>query len=188
MIDLNSEFPVNPNSQVWQNMLSGRWYLTQAKPLRKARNYAKTLCCALFNQGVLNPDIAQKLLPNAPVSQLGQGFYCDYGINISAGHNFSLGDRVVLLDGGLITFGDNVQVGDGVTVTTVTHHNDPSKRIQGWQQALPVVIGDDVILSQGVVVLPGAVVPAGCTVPEGAVVTSSGIKNGSYQYNDGTSK
>lgn len=35
-------------------------------------------------------------------------FWCDYGYNISIGKNFFVNHNTVILDGGKVTFGDNV--------------------------------------------------------------------------------
>ncbi|MDE6198677.1 MAG: hypothetical protein K2L55_06425 [Muribaculaceae bacterium] len=45
-----------------------------------------------------------------------QPFYCDYGYNISVGHNFFANFNVTILDEAPVNFGDNCVIGAGSVV------------------------------------------------------------------------
>ncbi len=158
-------------------MVSGQWYLTGAKLLSQARAATK-IRCQEINQ--LLPDSAERLaklqtlLPNVSPSSLsvGKQFYCDYGVNIFAAEGLSVGDNVVMLDASSIRFDKNVTLEDRVVISALTHHKDAKRRAQGWQQALPVMVGENVVLGAGVTICPGAIVPANTHVQAGTVVTA----------------
>ncbi|WP_018984522.1 maltose acetyltransferase domain-containing protein [Salinimonas chungwhensis] len=156
------------STPIGQQMQSGRWYQTSAKPLRQARQAVKALCYAISTQ----PDEQQRkqlihqLLPHICSVELGTGFYCDYGCNIYAGHHLAVGDNVVMLDAASITLGNNVSIGEGTVIATVSHHHNAQQRSAGWQQATPVVIGHNVRLGAQVTVLPGAVLADNSVVPD----------------------
>lgn len=156
-------------------MQSGRWYQTNAKPLKRARTHAKALC-RLINTDTQNRlEFLDTLLPNVSDTSIGAAFYCDYGVNIHSEGIVKIGDNVVLLDAAPIHIGDNVVLGDHVTITTVNHHPDNDKRLEGWQQAKPITIGNDVIIEDDVVILPGAKVASGLIIPANSVVTPSKV-------------
>lgn len=48
-------------------------------------------------------------------------FWCDYGNNIEIGKNFFANHNTVILDGGKVTFGDNVFVAPDCSFHTAGH-------------------------------------------------------------------
>lgn len=157
---------------LWQDMVKGRWYQTNAKPLRRARQSAKAVCVA-FNSC---PDSEQRaallhtLLPHA-TAIISPPFFCDYGMNIFASDTVRIDKNVVILDAAPVTIGESVEIGQGCVIATLQHHNEPTQRLQGMQQAKPVNIGNNVILGQYVTLLPGAEVPDNAVVPDYHVVS-----------------
>ncbi|MDG6096575.1 sugar O-acetyltransferase [Alteromonas sp. ZYF713] len=160
---------------IWQQVYSGQWYQTHHPQLVQARELAKRLCREL-NQLPMSDEAKRQalicqLLPNARVTATGSDFACDYGINIYAETTVIMGDRVVILDAAPVSIGANVTIEDGVVIASLTHPLEAAKRKAGWQQASPVKIGDNVVLSEGCTILPGAVIPAGAVIEPGKVVT-----------------
>lgn len=97
-------------------------------------------------------------------------FFCEYGRHVHLGDDFVAGPNCVLMDAGTITIGDRVRFGAGVQIYAVARPLDPAKRAEGFEQAAPVTIGDDVWLGGGVIVNPGVTIGAGTSVGAGSVV------------------
>ncbi|QPG04794.1 sugar O-acetyltransferase [Salinimonas marina] len=163
------------SSQIWQQMVSGRPYQTQAKPLKRARKLAKHRCHKL-NQEANKAErqlLIQQLLPHVTEVTLGSGFYCDYGVNIVAAPQLHIGHHVVMLDAAPITFGAKVTIADGVVLASVYHATDSLRRRAGWQHSQPVFIGDNVVIGPGATILPGACIESDTVIAAGQVVTAS---------------
>ena len=75
------------------------------------------------------------------------------------------------LDVGVITIGDDVQIGPNVQLLTPTHPLDAHLRREKWEAAEPITIGSNVWLGGGVIVLPGVTIGQNSVVGAGAVVT-----------------
>lgn len=71
-------------------------------------------------------------------------FWCDYGYNIEIGNNFFANHNTVILDGGKVTFGDNVFIAPDCGFHTAGHPIDHERRNQGLEYAYPITIGDNV--------------------------------------------
>lgn len=165
------------NQDIWQQMVSGQWYQTQHPILVAARGRAKALCHTLnalpemaFSE---RQPIIDQLLPNVTTVKIGADFGCDYGVNIHAGDGLVIGNRVVLLDPGIIRIGTNVTLGDNVVLASLTHPLEAARRKAGWQQTASITLGDNVTLGEGASVLPGASVPANTVISAGQLVTAS---------------
>lgn len=156
---------------IWRDMTGGRWYQTNAKPLRRARQSAKTICSA-FNacaDSRQRAALMSTLLPNAQAI-VSPPFYCDYGINIFASDTVRIENNVVILDAAPVTIGNSVVIGQGSVLATLHHHSNSQERLRGMQQAWPISIGANVTLGRNVTVLPGAVIPDNTHVPDFHVV------------------
>jgi len=160
---------------IWQQIYSGEWYQTHHPQLVQARELAKRLSRELnqfpVSEVAKRQALISQLLPNAKNTVTGSDFACDFGINIYADKPVTMGNRVVILDAAPVSFGANVQIEDGVVITSLTHPLEAAKRKAGWQQASPVKIGDNVVLCEGCTVLPGAIIPTGAVIEAGKVVT-----------------
>ena len=55
-------------------------------------------------------------------------FWCDYGWNIEVGENFYANHGLVILDGGKVTFGDNVFIAPSCGFHTAGHPIDFERR------------------------------------------------------------
>lgn len=143
--------------------------------LLKEREAAKDLCYE-FNQ--LRPsdvkkqkEILSKLLGEIKEeATIIAPFYCDYGYNITLGENFFANHNTVILDGGKVTFGDNVFVAPNCGFYTAGHPIDADRRNAGLEYAYPITVGDNVWISAGVQVLPGVTIGSNVVIGAGSVV------------------
>ena len=103
--------------------------------------------------------------------QIRSPFYCDYGYNISIGENFYANVNLVVLDGGKVSFGDNVFVAPNVGIYTAGHPLDVEQRNQGLEYAYPVTVGNNVWIGAGVNILPGVTIGDNSVIAAGSVDT-----------------
>ena len=97
-------------------------------------------------------------------------FWCDYGYNIEIGENFFANHNTVILDGGKVTFGDNVFIAPNCGFYTAGHPIDLERRNQGLEYAYPITVGDNVWIGGGVQVLPGVTIGSNVVIGAGSVV------------------
>lgn len=98
-------------------------------------------------------------------------FWCDYGYNIEIGENFFANHNTVILDGGGVTFGDNVFIAPNCGFYTAGHPIGFERRNQGLEYAYPITVGDNVWIGAGVQVLPGVTIGSDVVIGAGSVVT-----------------
>ena len=77
----------------------------------------------------------------------------------------------MILDCALVTIGDRVLFGTGVSLITATHETSIQSRRDNIEYAEPITIGNDCWLGSNVTVLPGVTIGNGCTIAAGSVVT-----------------
>lgn len=143
--------------------------------LKKQRDRAAALC---FKYNHTSPEDAEtkrniidqlisdhkeKIIINAP-------FYCDYGDYITVGDRFFANYDTKILDGGKVTFGDDVRIGPGCTFITVTHTLDPELRKQGYQIFRPITVGNNVWFGANCTILPGVSIGDNAVIAAGSVV------------------
>lgn len=105
-------------------------------------------------------------------SQILPRFQCDYGTHVRLGANSFLNYDAILLDCAPISIGDDVWIGPRVQLLTALHPvDDHDARRQGWESALPIVIGNNVWLGGGVIVCPGVSIGDNAVIGAGSVVT-----------------
>lgn len=144
--------------------------------LRQKRERAESLCFQLNH--TLPEDqnrrsaLLRELIPNQKEGcSIKPPFLCDYGTCISLGRNFFANYNCKIVDGGQITFGDNVLVGPDCTFVTATHALQPQRRLEGWMRFLPITVGNNVWFGAGVLVCPGVTIGDNCVIGAGSVVT-----------------
>lgn len=143
--------------------------------LSEDRARAKDLCYA-FNQ--LRPSdvqgqqalMKQILGKTKGAFMIVAPFWCDYGYNIEIGENFYANHNTVILDGGKVTFGDNVFVAPNCGFHTAGHPIDAERRNKGLEYAYPITVGDNVWIGAGVQVLPGVTIGSNVVIGGGSVV------------------
>ena len=77
----------------------------------------------------------------------------------------------MILDCALVTIGDRVLFGTGVSLITATHETSIQSRRDNIEYAEPITIGNDCWFGSNVTVLPGVTIGNGCTIAAGSVVT-----------------
>lgn len=100
-------------------------------------------------------------------------FFCDYGYNIRIGENFFMNMNCVILDGAMVTFGDNVFIAPGCGFYTAGHPLDSERRNRGLEYARPITVGNNVWIGAQVCVLPGVTIGDNTVIGAGSVVTKS---------------
>ncbi|MBU2977396.1 maltose acetyltransferase domain-containing protein [Alteromonas sp. C1M14] len=170
---------MNTQTQEWENipafkaMVSAQWYCTQDPQLKALRSTAKGRCYELNKAHGNAKALLSSLLPRVSDVNLGEHFHCDYGFQIICDDFFTAGDYLTILDGARVEIGRGCTIGNGVVISTVSHHELPQKRLQGWQKALNVMIGNHVTIGNGTSILPGARIPDYQVIPDGAVITAN---------------
>lgn len=112
-----------------------------------------------------------------------QGFYCDYGNKISLGKCVYLNVNCTLLDGGLISIGDDCLIGPNVQILTINHAVSPGERLDKKNFAEDVSIGNNVWIGAGVIILPGVSIGSGAIIGAGSVVNKDVPTNCMYAGN-----
>lgn len=97
-------------------------------------------------------------------------FWCDYGYNISIGKNFFANHNTVILDGGKVTFGDNVFIAPNCGFYTAGHPIDSERRNKGLEYEYPITVGNNVWIGAGVQVMPGVTIGNNVVIGGGSVV------------------
>lgn len=137
-----------------------------------------TRLCHEYN--LLSPDDCdkkRKILEKLTISlgknaEIVSPFRCDHG-NLVIGDNFYANHNLVITDGVTVTFGDNVFIAPNCTITTAEHAIDPVQRIEGYEVAKPVSIGDNVRIGKNSVVLAGVTIGKNSVIGAGSVVKKS---------------
>lgn len=158
-----------------EKMAAGFWFNPADKVLAAQRLAAKKLCQQLNQQGPLpfkaHQQLAKQLFAKVGSCYIEPNFYCDYGYNIELGHNFYANHNCVVLDAAKVSIGDDVLLGPGVQIYTVTHPLDAQQRKTGLEQGKAVVIGHSVWIGGAAVILPGVTIGEGAVIAAAAVVT-----------------
>lgn len=107
---------------------------------------------------------------------IGKGFYANFkSISAFRGSWFIYTDEIhslTVLDCGLVTIGDHVEVGPNVNIITGEHFTeiDARRSNRGKEFTREVVIGSDCWIGANVTILAGVTVGEGCTVGAGSAV------------------
>lgn len=97
--------------------------------------------------------------------------HMDYGSQTTIGARTFINFGCVILDGGRVSIGADVQIGPNVQLLTATHPLEPGPRRARLESARPITIEDNVWLGGGVVVCPGVTIGRDSVIGAGAVVT-----------------
>ena len=89
------------------------------------------------------------------------------------GSDCTIGARVILEFGELLTIGQRVSLADGVVILTTTHQLGPKEHRAGALVRSPVVIGNDVVIGTDSIILPGATLGDAARVMPNSVVTAN---------------
>lgn len=137
--------------------------------------HAKEACTRLQTMTITSDgyrELIENLIPGIPDdSTVCPPFHCDHGNGIRLGHNVFINYNCTILDGGLVTIGDNVKIGPNCQLYTPQHPFDHVLRRKAVETAYPVTIGEDTWLGGGVIVCPGVTIGKRCIIGAGSVVT-----------------
>lgn len=78
---------------------------------------------------------------------------------------------MVILDCAIVTIGDRVKFGPGVSIFAATHPTEVQGRRDGVDYSKEVTIGNDCWIGGHTVILPGVTIGDGVTVGASSVVT-----------------
>lgn len=97
-------------------------------------------------------------------------FKCDYGFRIEVGENFFANYNFIVLDGNYVRIGDNVWIAPNVSIYAAGHPLDVTDRINGWEYAFPVMIGNNVWIGGSSTIIGGVTIGDNVVVAAGSVV------------------
>lgn len=166
-----------------EKMLAGDWYdANYDQELIAARRKAQDLC---FDLNQLKPSqvearkavLTELLGQDYPSLDIVSPFICDYGYNISFGHDCFVNSSCYFMDGAPIRLGNHVFVGPFTGFYTASHPLNAARRNQGLEQARPITVGDNVWFGANVSVMPGVTIGSGSVIAAGSVVTQDIPKN-----------
>lgn len=159
-----------------EKMINGEYYFSSDEQLSKEREYAKDLCFRFNNLIPSNRtqrlEIIHKLLKKTGQNAwIESSFYCDYGYNISVGNNFYSNHNLVILDCARVEIGENVLIAPNVGIYTAEHALDTKERMQGYEYAKPITIGNNVWIGANACILGGVTIGDNTIIGAGSIVT-----------------
>jgi maltose O-acetyltransferase len=164
-------------------MMAGVLYKAFDAELLQERQRAKEICFRLNQTSPVDVRqrraiIAELLLLDGhdvhdDTAHIESPFHVDYGYNLKIGRNFYANHGCTILDGNLITIGDNCLLAPHVVISAATHPLDGTLRAGGWELTAPVTIGDNVWIGANATINPGVTLGDNVVVGAGAVVTKS---------------
>ncbi|KAJ5349476.1 hypothetical protein N7541_007203 [Penicillium brevicompactum] len=171
-----------PMCEDYERMISGMMYNPNIPQLLEARHLCRGLAADYNNldtKTVTFDKIGDKRLEllRKLVGKVGDGtfieppFLPDYGCNTVIGKDCFFNWNVTILDTSLVTIGDRVQIGTGVSIITAGHDTSVLSRRKFVEFGHPIFIEDDCWIGSNVVILPGVTIGQGSTIGAGSVVT-----------------
>lgn len=158
-----------------EKALAGLEFVRGDKDLKSQRENAEMLCFELNRTSPTDTEKREEIF-NTLIKDTKEGCYikspfiCEYGAYISLGRNFFANYNCKLLDGGKITFGDDVLIGPDCTFVTAVHPVEPERRLAGYQIFKSILVGNNVWFGAGVLVCPGVTIGDNCVIGAGSVV------------------
>lgn len=157
-------------------MRSGAMYNDLTPELLQARQNT-VLLTNRYNASFGQDPVQREAILRELFQQVGKGVHfepnlrCEFGFNVIIGDRFYANFDCVLLDGGEITFGDDVLLGPRVGIYTSNHALDFHERAAGGCYAKPVRVGNLVWIGGGVQIMQGVTIGDNAVIGAGSVVT-----------------
>ncbi|MGN6161099.1 MAG: sugar O-acetyltransferase [Marmoricola sp.] len=156
-------------------MRAGAPYIADDPEIAADMERAQRLCWQI-NQADPTAGGELRLLFDQLLAQFGDGseirppFHCDYGHRTRIGARTFANFGLVVLDVATVEIGDDVFIGPNVQLLTATHPLHPVTRLDKWESADPISIGNNVWLGGGVIVCPGVTIGDDAVIGAGSVV------------------
>ena len=159
----------------FEKMRSQQLYDFSDEEIYASLKHAKDVCARLNTMTINDDDyraVIEDLIPDIPKdSNVCPPFHCDHGNGLRIGRNVFVNYNVTMLDGAVITIGDNVLIGPNCQLYTPQHPFDHVLRRKSVETAYPITIGEDTWLGGGVIICPGVNIGKRCIIGAGSVVT-----------------
>lgn len=160
-----------------QRMEKGLWYDANFdQELLALRDHADELCFCFNHTNPKNTEereaILSQLIPNhGKDTVILAPLYADYGVMTTIGDGTFINHNAYLMDGGTITIGSNCFIGPNCGMYTANHPLIAEERNRGYEQALPIVLKNNVWIGADVTILPGVTIGEGSVIGSKSVVT-----------------
>ncbi|GAA1313859.1 sugar O-acetyltransferase [Brachybacterium tyrofermentans] len=158
-----------------ERLACGEWYLDGPELQARRRDCWRLL--DTFNGARADEDEVRRDALIAMLGAVGEGatvvprFQCTYGTNIRLGERAFVNANAFLMDDAAITLGPDVRLGPGAQLMTALHPvEDHARRRDGWEQALPISIGENTWLGASVTVGAGVTIGRNTVIGAGSVV------------------
>ena len=160
----------------WQKMISGERYRAAMPEFQQGLRQAQLVIRKFNDMSPDDVDGRMALLHGflgacGERVQINQPFRCDWGCNITIGHDTYINFGMTVLDEAPVTIGNHVFIGPNVSIFTACHPLDAPSRNTGDEWAEPVTIADNVWIGGCVTILPGVPIGHDSVIGAGAVVT-----------------
>lgn len=160
----------------WQKMISGERYRAAMPEFQQGLRRAQLVIRKFNDMSPDDVDGRMALLHGflggcGERVQINQPFRCDWGCNITIGHDTYINFGMTVLDEAPVTIGNHVFIGPNVSIFTACHPLDAPSRNTGDEWAEPVTIADNVWIGGCVTILPGVTIGHDSVIGAGAVVT-----------------
>ena len=160
-----------------EKMLAGIPHIATDEQLAAERDRAKELLHDYNINTRPHDSIARERIIRQLLGKVGdnvsitQPFYCDYGTYIEVGNNFYTNFHCTILDAGGVKIGHNVLLAPNVGLYTVGHPLDADLRSQCYEDAQPIIIGNNVWVGAQSIILGGVTIGDDVVIGAGSIVT-----------------
>ncbi|MBZ2399196.1 DapH/DapD/GlmU-related protein [Erwinia amylovora] len=166
------------NYHGWLKLTMIRYYyylLKKRVSPDEARLFFNTSNCSLRKK---NKILSKTDIKTSSQTTIVAPFYFEFG-NINFIGDVLINNGCNFLDNEMITIKTGTMIGPNVTLTTVSHHTEPTLR-HAANIIAPINIGENVWIGAGVIVLPGISIGDNSVIAANSVVTADVAANCLY--------
>ncbi|KAK1447461.1 nodulation protein L [Colletotrichum paranaense] len=184
ILELVSSIENKPSCENYERMVSGMMYDPLDPIFNQDRHRARCLARD-FNEidhrqntlqevGKKKEEILQHLLDKfGEQSFIEAPLLVDYGCNVIFNSKSFANFNLTILDVGLVTIGNCVQLGPNVSIYSAAQNTSILSRMKCEEYGLPATIEDDCWIGGGTIILAGVTIGSGTTIGAGFIVTKS---------------